>query len=482
MPYYPPLILLGACGDELTQTADRLTDTVSAIAETAKPLRLQTIEELENLSASDIPGDFAGFEIEEISWQCTDTVEFSRLLFDIDAILISPTQQKHTVRFAAEVGPDLVSVEYYPSVEFLPAGMFLTSAFYPKVERYRNYSDGSRIGPDEFYDFGHPVYSWRSHMSYSGNEDVSFPNLFVGLMDYGYSDCLYTNDGNTEIYEDHFYYNLNAKALGPNGNIYSGEDFFPIYPEYHWSSEGFCDDRTQICIGNYFNQNCVEGFPDYITSKLYDMEDPEYSEAMSLCSSVPDLSPCAYPSDINYQGSGWYFALVIDVVSHDWSYLSKFLYSVENTALKRLSLGIEYYLQYLVIDGRIIHFDDVAVDNYERIRNIKTIPEVSKTTDGYCVTSSRTFHLYGQEFEHRSNTFIHGVEGPAVEYDCINYYGWLYGQDRDELNNITRTTESDISIESKHIRKDGKNIVIDRNLPKSLNKVKPCRTPKKANK
>lgn len=49
----------------------------------------------------------------------------------------------------------LVDVEYIPSGEWVDPHDNMALAYYAKVERYRTYSNGKRVGPDEFYDYGH---------------------------------------------------------------------------------------------------------------------------------------------------------------------------------------------------------------------------------------------------------------------------------------------------------------------------------------
>ena len=120
-------------------------------------LRFPTIDKLENLSVSDIPGNYSGYTLTELNYECVDTIELRALRFNVKATLQSPDQQTTNIIFTADVGPELVSVEYYPSVQWIPAHHNMEHNYFGMVERYRNYSDGSRIGPDEFYDYGHPT-------------------------------------------------------------------------------------------------------------------------------------------------------------------------------------------------------------------------------------------------------------------------------------------------------------------------------------
>lgn len=488
--------MLGACGDELTLTADILNhgDPGETVVAESSPLRLQSIEALENLSASDLPGDFAGYEIEEISWECTDTVEMSRLLLDIDATLISPTHQRRTVRFSADVGPDLVSVEYYPGGEWVPPHDNLDTAFYPMVERYRNYSDGTRIGPDVFYDYGHPLFygtadgEGGSYIILKGYNYLGYGrkwkylSLRDGLVWYDQGERLYDYDGKTYNSYCHadFEYNLNTLVTDCYGNQFKGEDLLPIYPIPHSVGSGtYCIDEFSVVKGNYY-ESTYERFGDiveknYIPSRLADMNDEDTRTVMNLCRDVPDISSEIYPTDSRDLQNGWYFEQ-IDNKYDDLGLYSKALlinkFWLECRMINYTS--IIFYLQYLVIDGRIIHFDNLAND-FETIYGIKTMHSSSKTEDGYKVSQEAQFHLYGEKFKMNYDLNIHAVNGPVDEYETDVWYSDITSHDQDEVDNLTRSETEMSSIP----REDGKSIVIDRSLPSSLSKIKACRTIKK---
>ena len=153
-------LLNQACSD----APDMLTDIEEEIAAKNMPTidpdsiyKFATIEELESLAPATLAEGLAEYKLKQLSYECTDTIELRALRYDVTATLTSPAGQQTTLAFKADVGPELVSVEYYPGGEWIPAHDNLELSFYPYVERYRNYSDGTRIGPDMFYDYGHPL-------------------------------------------------------------------------------------------------------------------------------------------------------------------------------------------------------------------------------------------------------------------------------------------------------------------------------------
>lgn len=490
--------MLGACGDELTLTADILNQGApgeTTVAETSC-LRLQSIEELEALSASDLPGDFAGYEIEEISWECTDTVEMSRLLLDIDATLISPTHQRRTVRFSADVGPDLVSVEYYPGGEWVPPHDNIVLSYYANVKRYRNYSDGSRIGPDMFYDYGHPLeffgYRYPDNIVITPGDPWIYPNNWTGLMDFSSTDVnhMWTEytyfDGSCwrqPTQQVHFTYNLNAAAMTLDGCVYSGEDLFPIILTKNWDkAHNWVSDWNGHNNGLKFSEmfGNYDCYLDFSLSLPFDMNDSNTYEALNLCRDVPDKSPYSFPSCPEPRNPGWYYEKFY-TDTEQYSLRSKLVDQQcsfkpddnSNPGGDMLYSVCCFYMQYLVVDGRIIHFDRL-LDDYECIDKVKTNIDISRTADGYHIYTSQENHIYGAKFISDIDMFIHGVDGPEVLYDYsdIDRVG---RRDKEELNKLTRSAVT----ESQVMRKDGKSIVIDRSLPSSLNKIKPRQTIKR---
>ncbi|MDE6341693.1 MAG: hypothetical protein K2K93_05200, partial [Muribaculaceae bacterium] len=365
-------------------------------------LRFPSMEDLENISLSDIPGEYDGYELAELTYECNDTIELRALRFDVTATLTSASRPAKTIRFEAEVGPELVSVEYYPSAEVLPAyGRFLMDVFYPKVERYRNYSDGSRIGPDEFYDYGHFLYIAFQPDSYRTDANRWFPYFIsenwslipTEMGSFAHPDYLYYKDG---VFYTHqkglIEYNLNTTVIEDNGVRYTGEDFYHknVKSREDWST--LREPTAQA--RDFYNM--------YRPSRLYPVSDEEYAYYVNLCRDVPDVSPSPYPADTKSLAPGWYYGEFLDQYFNQfWLYsdyelsLSEYPYFQHGRAFY---LDSRIMLQYLVIDNRIIDFVDLALKDYKSLAENYPTFSISKTSSGYMVHSEFEQIMYGEKF------------------------------------------------------------------------------------
>ncbi len=250
------LTLLASCSNDLDDFSSAKEENNSNIT-TSKDdsvLRFLTIDELENISVSDIPGDHVGYELKELSYQCVDTIQLRALRFDVTAKLRSSSNQEKVISFSAEVGPELVSVEYYPGGEMTPPHDNFTFCYWPKVERYRNYSDGSRIGPDEFYDFGHFQGLELAYIDQEGDPSIiSKEGLTPWWIGYVNPEAEFYKDGVFCAYgKTLFEYNLNTKEIGGNGAIFSGEDYFHKNLYIRTEYEPSLREDTKEMLGNYY--------------------------------------------------------------------------------------------------------------------------------------------------------------------------------------------------------------------------------------
>ena len=488
------LALLASCSNELDDfSIEQNEDNVTSVStKDDSVLRFKTIDELENISVSDIPGDNDGFELKELSYECVDTIEFRALRFDVKAKLCSSSNKERVVNFAAEVGPELVSVEYYPGGEMVPAHDNMATAFYPKVERYRNYSDGSRIGPDEFYDYGHFI-----TVICTPQEDVfvmSYPSIKRYDM---LSIPTWISPGHINLdkdyYEDGIYYykekgfiehNLNTTLIESDGTTYRGEDFFNIFQINNIYDEPFRRNQSAQLIGNYYavphydSDNWPQ--PGYLPSLLYDNVDDEFKEIVNLCRNVPDISPLAFPTDSTSLVPGWYFGQFSDRYDGICKLFSKHNIEMDNLFSSKciyFNASIVGYLQYLVIDNRIIHFDDYALNGYVGIENIKPVQNITKTSDGYFIRTEIEAKLNGEKFKSIYDIEMNGVDGPDEIVDKSSY-GSIENNDRNELDMLVteRGVTRSASSTEKVIRKDGKLISIERSLPNSVRYINKTRT------
>lgn len=466
------MTLMHSCADGSSDfQADNTKENLTSLKEDSI-LRFSTIDELDNLTVSDIPGDYSGYTMTGLTYECVDTIELRALRYNVTATLQSPDKQTTDIYLTADVGPELVSVEYYPSIMTILAHDNMEHNYYGLVERYRNYSDGSRIGPDEFYDYGHPL------EIRIGGSRAAYPN-FYGIMEYNRKeiDGIHYEEDETfyHCFNDEYKLNLNTKLINENGKVYSGEDFYPLQVaswrmfETETEHEHLYYDIFPSYLDNYYI------WPDFNTpwlqSRPINTDIPENYELANLGRNVPDNSPTPWPEDTKSLQPGWYSVGSWD--HHDYTkwLLQKFSYW-DGWMIGGFELGVHVYfsLSYLVIDGRIIHLNDY-MKGYEGIRNIEPEVTITKVEDGYKIRAEAYAHLYGEKFGGVYNMHIIGVNGPINEID-LSSYDELANKDSDELNNLsTRGSNTENEMPKLTPRKDGKTMEIDRRLPNSINNL-----------
>ncbi len=470
--------LITACSSDFEESSVKLDaeETKAQVEKGDSILRFLTIEELEGISISDIPGENSGYELTELTYECTDTIELRALRLDVKATLTSTTQPAKTICFIAEVGPELISVEYYPSVEVVPAHDNFYHSFWPKVERYRNYSDGSRIGPDEFYDYGHfltMAFQLDHHqieatrfVPYHISENWTLiPSFFGGNVN---PLSIYYKDGVFYYYDKGLIeYNLNTTLIEEDGAIYSGDDFFHTYVK---NRDDWGDLRESTSkVRDFYNM--------YRPSLLYSVSDEEYAYYVNLCRDVPDVSPSPYSKDTKSLSPGWYYGEFNDVYLNQFWLYSKYELSLSENPIyfqhgRQYNLSVGCYLQYLVIDNRIIDFVDIFLKDYKNIGAIHPTFEITKTSSGYMIHSALEEILYGEKFKSVYDLELKGIYGPENIWDLSDYQSTQW-KDEDELNNIAKRSRM-IEPDMKALipREDGKAIIIDRHLPKIINNHK----------
>lgn len=403
------MTLMHSCSGDFPTDSERANENVESLKEDSV-LRFLTIDELENISVSDIPGEYSGYTLTGLSYECVDTIELRALRYKVTITLQSPTQQKTNISFTADVGPELVSVEYYPSAIVIPAHDNMEHNYYGMVERYRNYSDGSRIGPDEFYDFGHPT-KIRFLPDYWENIK-NIPGVLDHDMDIEEETEKYIK--NHYPYENGtFYYirnhelrvNLNTKVIGEDGRVCSGEDLYPI----HWETwrkyyskeehERWVYDTFNNNLDNYYNADASGYQSQWLLCRPINIDNPETYDLVNLGRNVPDNSPVPYPEDIKSLQPGWYFSGCMDL-DRESNFLESKISSWDGLWTKNcitLYPDMRNFRSYLIIDGRIIHLDNL-MKGYEGIRNINYDLKITKVADGYKVRAEASAHLYGEKF------------------------------------------------------------------------------------
>lgn len=473
-----------ACSDSPDPLTDIEENKASQIVAPSVPdsiFRFATIEELESVAPEMLADNLSGYKMSEMTYECTDTVDLRALRYDVSATLTSPTGQETTLTFTAEVGPELVSVEYYPTGFWMPAhdNIFYPN-FHPIVERYRNYSDGTRIGPDLFYDYGHFMIFFSTaqypqcHYSIRGREIVLSENLVSSfcnplLIEDGYKDGVFFQHCVEQI-------EINTNAIvWMEGRQYFGEDLVPHHPNWWNTGERHRYDTFSPLYGNYYSRS-------YVDSWLVNDQDEEMMNLYNLCRNVPDVSPVSYPKDTKSLTPGFYITDGRDIklfepyaVSTLWeqfgggeSYSSGFTIGDE----------LEFYTHYLVIDGRIIHYDNLMKD-YKGLDNLRPTFSETKTAEGYNIHREISWKYLGGEFKSINDLRIKCTKGPKYEVYAFDEYGGLNSsRDQEELDKMQTASRSSGRAETpaRIERPDGKYMEIDRRLPASIRSLQTKRT------
>lgn len=458
-----------ACSGSLADDSDLIPDPApEAPLDVASDsvLRFPAIADLESVTAADLPGGFDGYEISELSYECVDTIQLRALRFDVTARLVSPSGSTATITFPAEVGPQLVSVEYYPDGMIINAHHNMENNFYPRVDRYRNYSDGSRIGPDEFYDFGHPF------ATYMGDGMVStIPGVVIN-----YNLIPFTLPGSDNINPERQYvengiayehtaaemlFNLNITVILEDGRRYYGMDLLPIhlnllhpwnrFESYNW--QGMLASEARF-VSRPFND------PDGL---------------LSMCRDVPDVSPKPFPADTKSRDVGFYF----DSLSENYYYFrplqSNACYEdgVPFFSLGYMATSTRVCYSFLIIDGRIIHYNQFFEDSkyYTHPRNMQT--RVTNTSDGYLYQFESDHRIWGDRVHHTHDYYIRPYYGP---YTLIDLSGGSWAVPNSASSAVAPAGRGEAESADCNPRPDGTYLKIDRTLPASLRSVQRSRT------
>lgn len=449
-------------------------------------LRLSSIGELENISTESIPGaeNYSGWQLESLTYNCIDTIEQRALLMDVEATLISGTNREVTLRFLSEVGPELVSVEYYPKVEVVAAHHNMLHGVYPRVERYRNYSDGSRIGPDLFYDLGHPVAGGPGTvvkaLSYDHSLWQESPDTWVGgniNPEYAFvENGKYSLYGKTEV----GYFNTNACAYNEKGEYFSGEDLFPDEFTTHEVSVDFSAVDYNIYKNDFYGLTIGgNGNPRYMLSRGYNMDDDTTKIAMNLCKDVPMAKNAPqFSEDTQNLTPGFYFSNFVNYHNYKSYHLQSNGEPFFNATVAKTHHSISFYSQYLIIDGRLIHFNDVC-----NFRSAGFRHQLTKSQDMLQLRVETEWQLYGEKFMSRGDLILYKKNGPEeIVYDARDY-GNLNDNDQSELDKAksrARTTskfpESEDYNNGLMPRPDGKTVKMDTTLPSSIQSMPRSRT------
>lgn len=261
------------------------------------------------------------------------TVTFSQKAIANNTTAPTPEVEiEYVANYVGMIRIYLVDVEYYPGGEWVDAHDNLALAFYPKVERYRTYSNGKRVGPDTFYDYGHFVeadigqgYVYKRFTYESGQwvEHYRPSAVFINDSVYGISQKTQFSD-----------------LASINGLVYS----------------------------KYIDQYAQRVPKDWKTYRLEQAIDD------TKLISAKDVETSAYEKDD--RPSGWYWNRFLYCLNYD-----AVMYSPEGQPLASvLEQGVDFgfYDAFLVIDGRRIDFAKLHNLKFRHTRTEKDFSDPDK--------------------------------------------------------------------------------------------------------
>lgn len=228
---------------------------------------------------------------------------------------------EYVVSYIGAVELTLVKVEYIPSGRWVDPHDNMVLAYYAKVERYRTYSNGKRVGPDEFFDYGHSV-------------QLRYVTYDLGR--------IYFSDGAfwSEIYP--------STVTEVGDSICTLTRSIQVSKLVELSAQVTTDRITSEVKFKDWNNYRLSAPEDASLNLAKDFDNPEYPR---------DDRP-----------SGWYYQLFM------YSYGGRSMWKAAdnwNMQINTLTADVDFYDQFLVIDGRRIDFS--------KLHNLKMEGSISET-------------------------------------------------------------------------------------------------------
>lgn len=481
---------------------------------TAPPdtIHVNSWDELDNLTADALLGSNSGKTLKTYNYECVDTINYSTLIFNIDAVLAAPDGTESRITKTAEWSVELVSVEYYAGLRYEPPHHNIPIAYYAHVDRYRNYSDGSRIGPDEFLNYGHfdfysldylpPVSSncWWGEMECIFPEEVQ--NLPLISTIHYYEDMFSPTNPfapNKEPIvvkyiplEDDGYHNYFGFRLKVNRNAYV-INFFGVKLTME-ELFSFDLNKEEPHYGGWEDDYTVQDFDVYRNSIDYG-EMTDEKTIFNVCKDVPvvnrdtilevqrvdtdygrgfyipvNVSEANISTPGSHQTSwGWYYKNFREV-RQIWPYETYNYNNDYGMSWGSFGFSRESYCQYLHIDGRIIDF----VEAYN-LHQGPIISTVTRTSTGYHHHLERLSYLYSLPHYADCDIYIDFYDGPEDLISDMTYEELIEDFEKrkeEELMQQRETMRKKPSLTRGNDRDAKPTVRFDTRLPNSFNRNK----------
>jgi len=285
----------------------------AVIGETSVPLPFYALEPvaLKGVSVKELSdGEEIGGKMASL-YEVTATFSQKATAKNVENVSaeVPDVEIEYVVNYVGAVELTLKDVEYIPSGEWTDPHHNLRLAYHAKVERYRTYSNGKRVGPDVFYDYGHPARPYPGNGYELGRTDRTDDIWYVV-----YPETL-TNVGDSIVIESRSF--QFSKILGVRRELFH---------------DGL---TTEVA------------FKDWSGYELSARDDDSLSVAKDFDN--PD-----YPAD--NRPSGWYYQLFMYKRSYKihWKAADNFEFSLISN-----KIVFDFYDQFLVVDGRRIDFSEL---------------------------------------------------------------------------------------------------------------------------
>lgn len=230
-------------------------------------------------------------------------------------------EMEYVVSYVGAIEVPLAKIEYIPGGEWVEPHDNMTLMHHAKVERYRTYANGKRLGPDEFYDLGHP---WR----------MSSGNIIPIKVDLENEWLICYPETHTSVGDSIYIYTC-SHQLSQLGEI-----------KYELIEDGY----TTSYPGDW----------DSYEKERWQIDEPE------TLSVYEDFDNPDYPA--YNRECGWYVQPLVYMVFYfvRWS-----AGELKELAFTDLKMRFDLYDQFLVVDGRRIDFS--------KLHNLKLDHKLTET-------------------------------------------------------------------------------------------------------
>lgn len=471
-------------------------------------MRVTSWDELDNLTADALLGPGSGKVVKSHTYECVDTIAYSTLIFHINALVGLPdTSESDTQVFkVAKWTVELVSVEYYPRILFIPGYANIEISHQCGVDRYRNYSDGSRIGPDTYDDYGHffryylSIRAMLGTDSYPGNgyetEEDTLEPIFteadvegVG----GYIDFYRLKNGGIKSYsvlkEDGVYFyeggryqlNRNAYYIHDDGRKMDNEERFAI---------DFANDTSSYIRKVYDDYIPSNSYPEWaVTDDVaplgYDLGKdvpvlyrtdtvrtvhpveidfpPYHAIYVPVDASEANVRPVA-PAELPKPWYGWFFN---QFTWERYVYLNAYSSPVVSRCIQVFDWN-NFNTDFLHIDGRVIDFFNIV--NWHLAPLTAT---TTRTATGYHYHLEDSRIMFGFPLHRKTDYYVDFYDGP--EELIADVTGLFYRDELSQETELWNRLQEEKTSRSRAVSRSASpapSVKLDTRLPHSFNRNK----------